>query len=34
LRDVQAGRIPKETLGIPELREVLDDITARLNVAE
>lgn len=34
LRDLQAGHIPKETLGLRELRAVLDDITVRLTVAE
>ncbi len=34
LADIRAGRIRAETLGLPELREVLDDLIVGLNVSE
>jgi hypothetical protein len=34
LSDVRAGRVERETLGLVELREVLDDVTAQLNVGD
>jgi len=34
LADIRAGHVPAETLGVTELREVLDDLTARLNVSD
>ncbi len=34
LADIRAGRVPAETLGLAELREVLDDLIVRLNVSE
>lgn len=34
LTDIRAGHVPAETLGVTELREVLHDLTARLNVSE
>ena len=34
LADLRAGHVPAETLGLPELREVLDELMVRLNVSE
>ncbi len=32
--DIRAGRAPTETLGLAELREVLDDLMVRLTISE
>ncbi len=34
LADLRAGNVPAETLGLAELREVLDELMVRLNVSE
>jgi len=31
--DITAGRVPAETLGLAELREILADVMARLNIS-